>query len=172
MSPDSTNVHAPKGKTSSQKFADADTKYKNQLQQMSHTERALKGLPYLANDPALVRARLRARRIFHAFNASLPNPTDPSDLPAGQQPQGIGGSSIGAGDSPPPDVMGDERRELISKLLGVGKDSVQRVEIEPPFWCDYGTNIKLEGAFYCNWNTTILDAAEITIGDGTLFGPK
>ena len=37
---------------------------------------------------------------------------------------------------------------------------------------DYGSNIILEGAFYCNFNTTILDASTVTIGDGVLFGPK
>jgi hypothetical protein len=37
---------------------------------------------------------------------------------------------------------------------------------------DYGTNIRLEGNWYCNFNTTILDCAEVVIGDGVLFGPK
>jgi acetyltransferase-like isoleucine patch superfamily enzyme len=30
----------------------------------------------------------------------------------------------------------------------------------------------LEGAFYANFNTVILDCAEVTIGNGVLFGPK
>lgn len=37
---------------------------------------------------------------------------------------------------------------------------------------DYGDNVKFEGSFYCNFNATFLDCAEITIGDGVLFGPK
>jgi maltose O-acetyltransferase len=37
---------------------------------------------------------------------------------------------------------------------------------------DYGTNIKFEGDFYCNFNTTILDCAEVRLGHGVLFGPN
>jgi len=46
--------------------------------------------------------------------------------------------------------------------------------VEPPFWCDYGTNIHLAGSFYCNFNTTILDCAPVHIGTGTGtgFGPN
>lgn len=44
--------------------------------------------------------------------------------------------------------------------------------LQPPFYCDYGTNIKLEGSFYANFNTVILDCATVTIGTGVLFGPK
>jgi hypothetical protein len=39
MSPNPHDVPAPKGKTSSQKFAEADAKYASQLEKMSHTER-------------------------------------------------------------------------------------------------------------------------------------
>lgn len=37
---------------------------------------------------------------------------------------------------------------------------------------DYGCNVKFEGSFYCNFNATILDCADVIIGDGVLFGPK
>lgn len=36
----------------------------------------------------------------------------------------------------------------------------------------YGYNIKLEGDFFCNFNTTILDDAEVRIGHGVLLGPN
>ena len=31
--------------------------------------------------------------------------------------------------------------------------------IEPPFYCDYGYNIKFDGPFYSNFNCVILDCA-------------
>lgn len=37
---------------------------------------------------------------------------------------------------------------------------------------DYGYNIKLEGSFYANSNATILDCAEVVIGNAVLLGPK
>lgn len=39
-------------------------------------------------------------------------------------------------------------------------------------YSDYGFNIKFDGDFYCNFNTTILDCAEVQIGHGVLFGPN
>lgn len=61
---------------------------------------------------------------------------------------------------------------MLASLFGVPASNMQVVEIEPPLWVDFGTNIKLEGAFYANWNTTFVDSAEIRIGSGTLFGPN
>jgi hypothetical protein len=155
---------------STRRFAEADRMYASQCDKLSETEKAKLGLAYLANEPALVRARLRARRILHRFNHSLPSAIDPPDLEQGERAKGIGGSQNAT--DVPPDVMGSERRQLMAELLGKSLDEMAAVEIEPPFWCDYGTNIVLEGAFYCNWNTSMVDCAEIRIGSGTLFGPK
>ncbi|WP_260261951.1 sugar O-acetyltransferase [Vibrio intestinalis] len=44
--------------------------------------------------------------------------------------------------------------------------------LEPPFRCDYGSNIKLGKNFYANFNCVILDVAEVKIGDNVLFGPS
>lgn len=100
---------------------------------MTETQKAALGLPYFANEPALTRARLRARRIFHRFNATLPSPSDPPDLAEGEVPQGIGGSADAeAGEAL--DVMGSERRAIFAELLGVPKENLSRVEVEPPFW--------------------------------------
>ncbi|MET2984755.1 sugar O-acetyltransferase [Aureibaculum conchae] len=44
--------------------------------------------------------------------------------------------------------------------------------IEPPFYCDYGYNIKLGNQVFMNYNCCILDAAEVTIGDRVMFGPN
>ena len=63
----------------------------------------------------------------------------------------------------------EKRNELIKKLVGtVGKEFY----IEPPFRCDYGYNVSIGGYFYCNYNCTILDCAQVTIGNDVLFGPN
>lgn len=43
--------------------------------------------------------------------------------------------------------------------------------IEPPFYCDYGTNIHAGKNVYFNFDCTILDVCEIKIGDNCMFGP-
>ncbi|QCX38874.1 sugar O-acetyltransferase [Aureibaculum algae] len=44
--------------------------------------------------------------------------------------------------------------------------------IEPPFYCDYGYNIKLGNQVFMNYNCCILDVAEVTIGNRVMFGPN
>lgn len=60
-----------------------------------------------------------------------------------------------------------ERLELAAELFGVTTD----VYITPPFYCDYGPNIKLGSKVYFNFNCVILDVTTVTIGDRVLFGP-
>lgn len=67
------------------------------------------------------------------------------------------------------DVEQERRAKIISQLfasIGGG------VWIEPPFYCDYGSNITLGNNVYFNFNCVILDPAEVTIGDNVLFGPN
>ena len=42
----------------------------------------------------------------------------------------------------------------------------------PPFWCDYGFNVKVGKNFYSNHNLVILDCAEVTFGDNVFVGPN
>lgn len=44
--------------------------------------------------------------------------------------------------------------------------------IEPPFFCDYGYNIKAGEHVFMNFNCCILDVMEVTIGDRCMFGPN
>jgi len=61
-----------------------------------------------------------------------------------------------------------ERHALLRERLGhVGKDAV----IRPPFFCDYGYNIRLGNGVFLNFNCVILDVVEVTIGDRTQIGP-
>lgn len=66
------------------------------------------------------------------------------------------------------DAETDERTRLLRELLGAAGDGVW---IEPPFFCDYGTNIYLGRKVYFNFGCVILDCAEVRVGDGTLVGP-
>ena len=47
----------------------------------------------------------------------------------------------------------------------------QTVRIEPPFFCDYGFNIRLGESVYFNYNCIVLDVCEVRIGSYTMFGP-
>lgn len=63
----------------------------------------------------------------------------------------------------------DERVNIIKKLFG--KTGVKFI-IEPPFLCDFGTNIEIGENFYSNFNLLILDDGLVKIGDDVLFGPN
>lgn len=60
------------------------------------------------------------------------------------------------------------RRALLEQLLGSGGDSAW---IQPPFFCDYGSNIQLGQKVYFNFNCVVLDVCPVKIGDYTMFGP-
>ena len=62
----------------------------------------------------------------------------------------------------------ERRREILVELLGEGGDSVWML---PPFYCDYGVNIRLGKRVFFNFNCIVLDVCEVRIGDFTQFGP-
>lgn len=61
-----------------------------------------------------------------------------------------------------------ERRRILIDLFGSGGDAVW---MQPPFFCDYGSNIALGQRVFFNFNCVVLDVCRVTIGDFTLFGP-
>ena len=61
-----------------------------------------------------------------------------------------------------------ERRRIVRELFGTGGDSVW---MQPPFFCDYGSNILLGERVFFNFNCIVLDVCQVTIGDFTMFGP-
>ena len=63
----------------------------------------------------------------------------------------------------------DKRRQILRKLFGAGGDSVW---MQPPFFCDYGTNIELGERVFFNFNCVVLDVCTVHIGSYTLFGPS
>lgn len=66
-------------------------------------------------------------------------------------------------------LKADERRKLVTELLG-------RIEepftIHSPFHCDFGKHISIGKNFVGNFNLTILDEAQVTIGDNVFIGPN
>jgi maltose O-acetyltransferase len=60
------------------------------------------------------------------------------------------------------------RRNLLELLLGAGGDSAW---IQPPFFCDYGSNIHLGSRVYFNFNCVVLDVCRVQIGEHTMIGP-
>jgi maltose O-acetyltransferase len=59
------------------------------------------------------------------------------------------------------------RRELLLKIFGRGGDTVW---LQPPFFCDYGSNIELGERVFFNFNCIVLDVCKVTIGDYSQFG--
>ena len=59
-------------------------------------------------------------------------------------------------------------REVIGELLPGSEGAF----INPPFYCDYGTHIKVGKNFFANYNCTIIDVAEVTIGDNCQMAPN
>jgi maltose O-acetyltransferase len=62
----------------------------------------------------------------------------------------------------------EERRRILRELFGAGGDSVW---MQPPFYCDYGSNIELGERVFFNFNCVVLDVCPVRIGSFTLFGP-
>ena len=62
----------------------------------------------------------------------------------------------------------EERRRILQDLFGRGGDTVW---MQPPFYCDYGSNIELGERVFFNFNCVVLDVCTVRIGSFTLFGP-
>ena len=52
-----------------------------------------------------------------------------------------------------------ERRRILGELFGAGGDSVW---MQPPFFCDYGSNILLGERVFFNFNCVVLDVCRVT----------
>ncbi|KAL0261795.1 hypothetical protein SLS55_003227 [Diplodia seriata] len=97
--------------------------------------------------PELSSARFKARAWCHNYNNHFPVETSPDFESLQKHRLGLLRNIIGH-------VEGDE------------------AFIEPPFFIDYGCNIRLGARFYANFNLTILDCGIVTIGDRVMFGPN
>lgn len=61
------------------------------------------------------------------------------------------------------------RQEILHEILGeVGEG----VRMQGPIFFHYGTHTKIGSNFFANYDFTVQDDAEVTIGDNCSFGPK
>jgi maltose O-acetyltransferase len=67
-----------------------------------------------------------------------------------------------------PDDRQEERARLFRELIPAAGAGIL---VEPPFYCDYGTNITLGDRVFFNFNCVVLDVAQVRVGSGVLFGP-
>src|SRR5687768_6721790 len=67
-----------------------------------------------------------------------------------------------------PDEPAKERYALLKALIPDARDGVW---IQPPFYCDYGSNISIGKGTFLNFNCVILDVMRVRIGSFAMFGP-
>jgi acetyltransferase-like isoleucine patch superfamily enzyme len=100
---------------------------------------------YDASDPELSKSRFRARAWCHKYNHTFPVDPEVPDF----------------------DLLKSKRAESLKQIIGKVPDDIF---IEPPFYIDYGCNIRFGDRFYSNFNLTILDCGIVTIGDRVMIG--
>lgn len=61
------------------------------------------------------------------------------------------------------------RQIILEQLLG---SMGENCYIEPPLYCDYGSNLHVGARFYANFACVVLDQCPIRIGDDVLLGPR
>lgn len=63
----------------------------------------------------------------------------------------------------------EKRTRILKELFGKAGDNLW---IEPPFFCDYGSNIFVGDNVYFNFNCVVLDVAEVRIGSNVFCAPN
>jgi maltose O-acetyltransferase len=66
------------------------------------------------------------------------------------------------------DEFDADRLRIQEELFG---PAGRAVTIQPPFFCDYGSNIELGEKVFFNFNCVVLDVCRVRIGSHSLFGP-
>ena len=61
----------------------------------------------------------------------------------------------------------EQREAVLQQLLG----KCGTIDIQPPFYCDYGAHILIGENCFMNFNCVILDCALVTIGKNVQLGP-
>lgn len=107
-----------------------------------HKDRMLAHKTYDAMDVRLLAERQRVREIMTVYNRTS--------------------------QSSPEELL---KRQALLHLMTDGKLG-EGCWIEPPFNCDYGSNITMGERVYMNFNCVVLDVAPVTIGDGVFFAPN
>nr|WKN34071.1 sugar O-acetyltransferase [Tunicatimonas sp. TK19036] len=72
--------------------------------------------------------------------------------------------------------LNDTREDQVEKRTRILKELIpnagEGLWLQPPFYCDYGTNMEVGEKVFFNFNCIVLDVMRVTIGSRTLFGPN
>ena len=60
-------------------------------------------------------------------------------------------------------------RKIVNELFG---KSDETTFLNPPFFCDYGSNIEVGKNCFINYNCTFLDSSKIKLGDNVFLAPN
>jgi len=63
----------------------------------------------------------------------------------------------------------EERSRILKELI---PNAGEGLWLQPPFYCDYGYNMKVGEKVFFNFNCVVLDVSYVTIGSRTMFGPN
>jgi maltose O-acetyltransferase len=63
----------------------------------------------------------------------------------------------------------EERSRILKELI---PNAGEGLWLQPPFYCDYGSNMIIGEKVFFNFNCVVLDVAQVMIGSRTLFGPN
>ena len=69
-------------------------------------------------------------------------------------------------------VRPTQRAELHERLVQIVGSCGEHAHVTPPFWCDYGKNIRMGENFYANHGLVILDGAQVTFGNNVFIAPN
>ena len=62
-----------------------------------------------------------------------------------------------------------ERKLILKQLFA---ETGEQIDIQTPFYCDYGSNIYAGENLFINFNCTILDCAKVTFGKNVFLAPN
>jgi maltose O-acetyltransferase len=72
--------------------------------------------------------------------------------------------------------LNDTREDAVEERTRILKELIPHAGaglwLQPPFYCDYGTNMVVGEKVFFNFNCVVLDVMQVTIGSRTLFGPN
>jgi maltose O-acetyltransferase len=73
-------------------------------------------------------------------------------------------------------ALNDSREDAVEERAGILKKLIPYSEaglwIQPPFYCDYGSNIFVGEKVFFNFNCVVLDVMAVHIGARSMFGPN
>jgi maltose O-acetyltransferase len=70
------------------------------------------------------------------------------------------------------DTREDEPASRIAILNQLVPNAGTGLWLQPPFYCDYGSNIIIGEKVFFNFNCVVLDVTYVRIGSRTMFGPN